>query len=199
MSVGFFIGIRGSYEEDEVDSANDYIDAANRALAKAGLPAYVEPEPAPDVYNGSYFGRSSLDHHGAGCLQALGELAEAHGIKGHIALLAMNPFWVAFLPADFAEPLLTEHVEHLGRDAVPIWIGSAPGLLRDAQALAPHLGITLRDGLLDDALATKIDDMEPFGGDEDPTLVEKHRTAWLLVHEGARLAIAHGVALSLAG
>ena len=49
------------------------------------------------------------------------------------------------------------------------------------------------------SLVTRIDDFAPLYPDDDGSLAEDERTAWLLLHEGARLSIEHDVALSLAG
>ena len=65
MSVGPFRGIRKSYTEDAQDRAEDYLAAINVALECRGLPLYVEPASAPDVYDDTQrtflFGRSAVD------------------------------------------------------------------------------------------------------------------------------------------
>jgi hypothetical protein len=199
MSVGFFMGIRPSYMDEARATADAYIAAINKALASAGLGGYVDPETPPNVYDGSRFGRSSLDHHSARCLAALGELALAKGIDGQISVLAANPYRIAFVPVDFPTPLATGHSEGIGGQPTAIPVGSSHALLREVLRLAPHLGITLRGGALDDSLATRIDDMEPLSPDDDGSQSDDERTAWLLLHEGARLSVSYGVALSLAG
>jgi hypothetical protein len=66
-------------------------------------------------------------------------------------------------------------------------------------SLAPYLGIVINEGALDDDLSARIDDALPLSDDDDRSLADDERTAWLLLHEGARLSVEHGVALSLAG
>jgi hypothetical protein len=61
------------------------------------------------------------------------------------------------------------------------------------------LGIPLDDGWLADTVAQKINDFAPLHKNDDCSLAEDERTAWLVLYEGARLAVKHGVALSLAG
>jgi hypothetical protein len=199
MSVGFFMGIRESYIEEAADSAQAYIDAANRALAQIDAPPYVENPQPPDVYVDSLFGRSALDHDSARLLGQLGETARNDLGAEHLALLAHNPYRVAFLPVDFPTPLMTGFHENLFGKQHPIAVGSSLVLLREALRVAEMLNIPLLEGQLTDSVAAKINDYQPlFDGDEIDPIAEQ-RTTWLLVHEGAWLSVKHNIALSLAG
>src|SRR5579883_2608275 len=141
MSVGFFMGIRNSYAQQSQDTAASFLNAIDRSLAKHGFGTYHDP--TPDVYMNRHFGRSALNHHNAKSLAALAELAvAATGVK-HLALLASNPYRVAFLPIDFADPLETDHKEIIWKTIVPIWVGSLPRLTDELCVIAPALGITL--------------------------------------------------------
>jgi hypothetical protein len=199
MSVGCFIGIRASYTDQAQDAATAYLAAINAALRANGVPAYVDPPDPPDVYTGGLFGRSALDHHSARCLAQLGESAAAHGPAPHLELLGMNPYRVAFVPVDFEQPLPTDYTESIAGDQVGIWVGSASRLAAELVSVAPLLGIPLEAGRLTDTVARKINDFAPLFEGDDCALAEDERTAWLLLYEGARLAVQHGVALSLAG
>ena len=199
MSVGCFLGIRASYNDEYQVAAASHIAAINAALRENGLPGYADPPDPPDVYDGGLFGRSALDHHGARCLADLGARAARHGRAPHLGLLAANPYRVAFIPIAFGQPLPTDYSEALFGEQVDIWFGSAPRLVAELTTIAPILGIPLEDGLLADAVARKINDFAALYEGDDCSLAEDERTAWLVLYEGARLAVQHGVALSLAG
>lgn len=199
MSVGFFMGIHASYTEEAQASATNYIKSINQALKQAKLPQYVEPAESPDVYNDGLFGRSALDHHGAGALMELAEMASERLNAPHLELLTKNPYRVAYLPYDSATPLLTDHTERIFNKVVDLWVGSTPRLLEELIELAPLLGIPLRSGELSDETAEQINDVAPLEEGDDSKNAEDERSAWLLLFEGARLAVQHQVALSLAG
>jgi hypothetical protein len=196
MSVGFFMGIRKSYTAAAQDVASDFLTAINGSLAAHDLPAYADPPQAPDVYVAHLFGRSALDHHGA---QSLRKVASMAAPDGHLALVAANPFRLAFLPMDFEKPLETDHQEKIWNQQVNILAGSAARLLDELRALTPSLGITLNNGDLADDVAHKINECEALHEGDTLELAENERTAWLLLFEGARLALTHKIALSLAG
>lgn len=198
MSVGFFMGVCSSYINEAQDAAQSLLKGINRGLSKLNLPEYIDPTHPPDVYVKHLFGRSALDHHGASLLIEIGELAEEHNLGPHLVLVAANPYRVVFLPYDFPEPFDTTHQELLASDYYPVWAGSSQRLLGELLKAAPHLGIPLASGELPDAVADKINEFEPlFEGDSDAGA--ESRSAWLVLHEGARLAAKHNVALSLAG
>jgi hypothetical protein len=200
MSIGCFVGpLRSAYAEEAQDRAALFAKAIDATLRKHGLPGYREPTEEPDVYNDGLFGRSALDHHGAETLTALARLANEDGGAPHIGLLATNPYRVAFLPLDFEAPLLTDHTERLFGKHAGLWIGSAPRLLTELTDLAPALGIPLDDRQLTDDIATKINNFAPLYPNDDCALAEDQRTAWLLLYEGARLAVEHQVPMCLAG
>jgi hypothetical protein len=200
MSVGCFVGpIRSSYIDEAQESAQVFVDCINRTLTRNGLPNYKESECAPDVYHDDLFGRSTLDHHSASCLLKLAEVAMHNGHAPHFGLLALNPYRVAFLPIDFNEPLISGYWERIWDTEVEIWIGSVPRLFAELVVLAPVHGIRLVGRQLPDEIAQKINDFAALYDGDDCSLSEDHRTAWLLLYEGARLAAQHSVALSLAG
>lgn len=199
MSVGFFMGIVPSYTDEAKDAGAAFVAAINVELTRRGLPSYVDPPAPPNVYVGPLFGRSALDHHGARCLVAIAEAATEHRESPNLALLKSNPYRVAFLPADFEVPIETQYRERISGNHVPIWVGSAPRLLRELRDVAPQLGITLVAGALADETAATINEFGPLYPGDPRDLAEDERTAWLVAFEGARLAVEHGVALSLAG
>jgi hypothetical protein len=199
MSVGCFLGIRASYIDEAQDVASAYVAAINAVLRANGLPEYSDPAHTPDVYDGGLFGRSALDHHSASCLAELAEIALGHQPAPHLGLLALNPYRVAFVPVGFEQPLLTHHAETIAGEQLQLWVGSAPRLVAELATTASLLGIPLDDGRLSDETARKINDFAPLYEGDDRSLSEDERTAWLVLYEGARLAVQHGVALSLAG
>ena len=195
MSVGVFLGIRPSFN-DQV-AARDFLEAIKRALARADLPSYDEPPEVPRIRLGAGVGRSALDHHSASALAALAE-REEHA--QHLGLVASNPYRVVFLPFDFATPLETIYRELVAGRPTPIWVGSASRLADELRDLAGHFGIRLEGGELSDHVAAAINESQPLSNDdENAELFEDERTTWLLLYEGARLAVTHGIALSLAG
>ncbi|HYQ02767.1 MAG TPA: hypothetical protein VER96_29050 [Polyangiaceae bacterium] len=196
MSVGFFLSVHSSYTENGQAAADSFVRAINDALLSQGLGRYVDPEEPPNAYVGPKFGRSSLDHHSASCLV---DVAELEPTLSHLELIAFNPYRVAFLPLDFPSPLETTHREWINDVEPALWIGSAPRLLRELQTLSSRLGISCPTSGLTDDLAAQIDNLERLAPGDPQALVEDTRTAWLLLYEGARLAITHGTALSLAG
>jgi hypothetical protein len=199
MSVGVFMGIRAAYTDAAQNFARAYLDAINRALRKAGLPDYQDPDTPPNVYTKSRFGRSALDHHSAGSLVELAQFAVSQQHPVHLQLIAANPYRISFVPTEFAAPLPTDYSEAIGGLQVRIWVGSVHALLGELRKLAQPLGIPLRGEHLPDDVAERINDLQPLADNDDGSLAEDERTAWLLLHEGALLASAHSVALSLAG
>lgn len=199
MSVGLFMGIVPSYVEEVEDSARELIASINSRLQERNLPLYSEPDEPPDVYVDNLFGRSELDHHSASCFMQLADLAEEYdSTRQHLAILA-NPYRAVFLPQDFSEPFDTGYKEEIFGDLMEVWAGSARKLLEELTELAPHLGISLENGVLSDEVAAKINEFELLSEDDDGELAEEERTAWLALYEGARLAVENKVALSLAG
>src|SRR5687768_15592422 len=99
MAVGCFIGIGPSYIDSASHVARSYVDAINRGLASRGLPGYGDPPEIPEPYVGPLFGRSALDHESARFLARLGGTPENVGYSSpNLALLAANPYRVAFVP-----------------------------------------------------------------------------------------------------
>ncbi len=202
MSVGLFMGIRQSYTEEAQHSAEDYLAAINLALAARGLPPYVEPASAPNVYNDAerafLFGRSGVDADSGKCISAVAKIGVKQSGAKHLALLNYNPCRVAFVPIDFPEPLATRYTECIAGQNIGIWVGSAQALFRELLDVATKLKVSVDRGL-SDAVAEKIRGYQAlFEGDVvDPD--SDLRSTWLLLHEGARLALKHQVALSFAG
>lgn len=202
MSVGLFMGIRESYTEDAQDSAEGYLAAINVALASRGLPPYVEPASATDIYNDTertfLFGRSAVDADSGKCISEVAKIGVKQSGARHLALLSYNPYRVAFLPIDFPEPLATRYTEAIADQNTGIWVGSAARLFTELLDVATKLKVPI-DGTLSDTVAEKIREYQPlFEGDiVDPN--SELRTTWLLLHEGTRLALQHQVALAFAG
>ncbi len=198
MSVGAFIGIRPSFLDQARASA--FLGAINRALRAEGLGEYHEPPAVEPLPGGPRLGRSQLDQHGAGVLMALGaRAAEEEGQGEHMALLESNPYRTAFLPLAFSSPLETDYAESIAGTSTAIEVGSAPRLRQELIALAPALGIPLEDGSLSDETARRINAGESLSEDDIPSAFDDERAAWLMLYEGAGVALERGLALSLAG
>jgi hypothetical protein len=101
-------------------------------------------------------------------------------------------------PPTLCPPAPTEYYERIGGEDTQIWVGSLPRLLTELKQLAGQLGIPLVNGELADETASAINGFEPLRNG-DSVLIEDERTAWLALYEGARLALEHRVALTLAG
>jgi hypothetical protein len=200
VSVGFFFGIRHSFIPEAHDQARRLHEAVNDVLASNGLPPVDDPEEDPDPRGGEAgaLGRSGLDHHGSRALAHLGQLAgRSHP---HLHLLAVNPYRVVFVPRDLRAPATTSHREQIWDRTVAINVGSSRRLLAELLDMAAGLGIPLSNGTLPDDVARRIGDFEPLSpGESDVQLIEDTRTAWLLLHEVARLSIDLDVPLCLAG
>ena len=172
----------------------------NDVLTRNKLRPVDDPEDDPDPRGGDAgpLGRSGLDHHGGRSLARLGELAGAR--NPHLHLLALNPYRVVFVPRELRVPATTSHLEQIWDQTVAISVGSTLQLMAELLAVAPRLGIRLTDGALPDDVAQRIDDLEPLSpGESDVELIEDIRTAWLLMHEAAKLSIDLDVPLALAG
>ncbi|MFW9995562.1 MAG: hypothetical protein ACFFD4_26225 [Candidatus Odinarchaeota archaeon] len=198
MTVGFFIGIRNSFTDEAQDDANAFLAAVTQSLLAAGYSGYSEPPVLPDVYVGYKFGRSALDNIGGFSLGKLAGIGlEKYGVL-HLSLIASAPLLVAFLPFDFGEPLETKYTctDWYG-NSEHVWIGSSQGLLRELLELAPDLGIPLNKGVLEDGTTELINDYQPLYKGDTCEMAEDERVAWLVLHEGAKLSIEHGIALAL--
>jgi hypothetical protein len=199
MSTGLFMGVRSSYIDGAEASAEAFLAAINRALTHRGAASYLDPPEAPNVYNGHLFGRSELDHHTSRVLSEIARVGTQSRENPNLALIRDNPYRVAFVPADFAPPTPTEYYEQIGDEDTQIWVGSLPRLLTELKHLAGQLGIPLVNGELADETASAINEFKPFRNGDSVELIEDERTAWLALYEGARLAVEHRVALTLAG
>jgi hypothetical protein len=199
MSTGLFMGIRSSYTEDSQGSADYLVKAINDALVADGVAAYIDPDPPPNVYVGNMFGRSALDHHSSRVLIQIADRATQSRRSANLALLRDNPYRVVFVPAKVQNPRETEYREQIAGNAVGIWVGSLDGLLEELAWLAGDLGIPGEGEQISDLTAAAINDYKPFHEGDSVELIEDWRTAWLALHEGARLAKETGVALTLVG
>jgi hypothetical protein len=199
MSTGLFMGIRTSFIDEAQDSASAFVDAINRVLITHGVSSYVDPVEPPNVYTGHLFGRSQLDHHSSRVLVKIASLGTDSRESVNLALIRDNPFRLAFVPMEFSPPSPTAYHEQLAGNAIQIWVGSLPHLLMELRLLAGDLGIPFKDGDLTDEIAAAINDFKPLHDGDSTELAEDERTAWLAMYEGARLALEHKVALTLAG
>lgn len=199
MSTGLFMGIRSSYTENSRGLADALLTAINNVLAVNGFAVYVDPDPPPNVYTGHMFGRSALDHHSSRVLIDIAYRATISKNSANLALVRDNPYRVVFVPAKLRMPYETEYQERIAGNMVAIWIGSLHGLLEELGWLADDLGIPVIDGQIADQTAAAINVYQPFREGDSVELIEDWRTAWLALHEGARLAKETGVALTLAG
>jgi hypothetical protein len=199
MSTGLFMGVRCSFVEEAQDSASAFLDAINLGLSQRGLPRYADPVSPPNVYSGHLFGRSALDHHTSRVLMKIADLGANLRESPNLALIRDNPFRLTFVPIDFSPPFPSGYHEQIVGQSIRIWIGSIPRLLTELRFLAADLGIPMRDDLLTDETAIAINEFKPLYDGDSTELSEHERTAWLALYEGARLAMDHNVALSLAG
>ena len=194
MSTGVFLSVQESYVPDAQAAARSLVAAVNERLEELGQPLLLDPVTGPHVCEG----RTGLDHVGSGTPRELGELAG--DALAHAHLLAVNPYRLVYAPRPFEEPQVTRHRESIAGQEVNVLLGSSHRLRDELLALASTLGIPLEGGALGDAVAKKIDDLEPLHeGDEDWGRMESLRMAWLLMHEAALLSMAKGVPISLAG
>lgn len=200
MSVGFFIGIRASFTEEAQDSAEAFLGAINSELLRLCLPPYDEPTELPQVYEGSLFGRSALDHDSARLIVELSRRAVAAQLSPQMQLLTVNPYRVAYVPRDINPPVETGFQDQIAGDLYPIWCGAAGRLHKELVSCASLIGVPLGTQGLDDEIARRINEFEPLADNEkvEAELADL-RTTWLTLHEAARLSVRTGVALCLAG
>ncbi|MGD0481123.1 MAG: hypothetical protein ABSA42_13195 [Terracidiphilus sp.] len=220
MSTALFMGVRCSYGGEATNGNGDcpaaaFLDALNRVLAENGIERYDDPEETPRVYRGHLFGRSALDHHSPRVFLELVAIAEASAPRSNLAqnqapnliqnqaqnlaLIRMNPHRAVFLPRALPKPLATGYCAQNGGEPAAVWAGSLVDLLRELLSLGHELRIPLANGELADETANAINMFRPFHELDSTKLIENYRTAWLALHEGARLALEHDVALTLAG
>jgi len=199
MSTGLFMGVRSSFTEESRESADALLREINVVLAAESLPAYIDPDPPPNVYLGHLFGRSALDHHSSRVLVLIAEQAAHSKQSPNLALIRDNPYRVVFVPEKLVEPHVTQYRDRIDGRPVQIWVGSLDGLLDELRRLADGLGIPTVNGQIADETAAAINDFKPLSETDTTELIEDWRTAWLALYEGARLAEANAVALSLAG
>ncbi len=193
------MGVRSSFVEEAQDSAAAFLDAINLGLTQQGLPRYTDPTSPPSVYSGRLFGRSALDHHSSRVLVKIAELGVNSRDSPNLALIRDNPFRLTFVSIDFAPPFRSRYQERIAGSPAQIWIGSLPRLQIELQFLATNLRIPMTGGHLRDETAIAINKFESLYDGDSTELSEHERTAWLALYEGARLAMDHNVALSLAG
>lgn len=188
MSIGAFVGVRASFNEDYAEDAESLLESINHALLSIGEEPYHDPEQPPDVYDpsDSRFGRAATDHVGVSAFDSLLMVVKEHSVNRHRRGLLSAPERYVFLPMKLREPLTVRHPES---DEPTFEVYSADELLDGLRALAPRLGIPF-GGDLRPGVAERINSYESFGESEPPPYRDA-RTAWLLLHEGAALAIQH--------
>lgn len=207
MSIGAFLGFRSAFSPTSSRAAIE-LASAERALRAAGLRPYRE-DPNPERVRKRYetlhkHSRSELDHSGSGSLRSLGTLAmQAIGERaGPLADLA-SCAELRLVPGSFASGLVAPELP-CGR----LW--STGAMLEALTALAPTLGVVLRDAELSDDVVALINNMEPLGEEDtgnlpdgladcDYDLLEHHRPNWLLLFEFTRIAHEFQTALVLGG
>lgn len=192
MSVGFFLGVANSYPPELAVEAASFVDSINAVLTSNGFAAYHDATPDLSALG---MGRCSLDHLGSGGLARFLSFARQHDL--HVAFEASGARDV-FLPIRFDVPLKIPVGKFLGFTRYAK-VGSLHAMVDALHQLAPLLDIPIDNSNVDDSIAALIDKMEPLfdGDDDDATMLEDLRMAWLLYHEAANLAIQHNVALAL--
>lgn len=195
MSMGFFMGIRTSFSEAFTDEFAQLMGAVRSALEKKKIAVYNDPSVVPDVYENGLFGRSALDHHSASVLMSLNEIAQGKNISKHLDLKGDR---LIYLPMKFEEPFRVSY----GKGFWPLKkiqdIGSLESLLNELCQLGEALGIPFEEGSLSDDKANLINEFKALHDNDVLDYAEDERTAWLVFYEGARLALKHNVALSVA-
>jgi hypothetical protein len=191
-----FLGIKPSFLPEFQDEAERFIVEINRALRGVGSSAYVDPDVLPHPYIKGWFGRSSLDHQGAGTIEALAEYC-CDARSPNLDVLTANPYRMTFLPRVLSGPVETDYAERISGELTKIWVGFLPALAVELRSVAREMEIPLEDGALSDEVARRINDYEPFS-EGDPCDPD-HRMAWLMLYEECRLAMSYQVALSFAG
>lgn len=205
VSVGMLADLK-SCDPEAADYLLEEFQAINAALAEEGIPPHVEPETLPPLTSrsdGGGFSYSSL-----------------HNLRRVFARVVEDPKWVAtpvadgedpvedeavdrqsslmyshllchsdaegfYLPVDFEEPIFGDEAISGGG-----MIGSSKKLMEELQLIAPSLGITLNDGALSDAEATRINKEV----DAESTLwIEL--MVWITLFEAARLSLEHKTAI----
>jgi len=113
MSTGLFMGVRNSYTDDSRGLADNLVKAINDVLVVDGLAAYVDPDVPPNVYVGSMFGRSALDHHSSRVLIQIADRAAQSKSSPNLVLIRDNPYRVVFVPAKLRSPHETKYRERI--------------------------------------------------------------------------------------
>lgn len=179
MSVGIEIGLG--------DLSPELLGLLSRT--SAGTPMYVEPAgiDGADFY-GEFggmlcFGRSARDHNSASQLAAF----SAYALSAGIAAGALEPF------TKFEKPyVLIPRTPSGALEELDVSIVGADALHTALVSIAPHIGLSLNDGVLSDSQAQAIND-----GEGDDSLID-FQVVWLLLFEAARLCSKTGTALVLA-
>ena len=193
------MGVRSSFTEESRGSADVFLREINAVLAADSLPAYLDPDPPPNVYVGHLFGRSALDHHSSRVLALIAEQATQRKRSPNLALIRGNPYRVVYIPEKRLAPHVTQYRERIDGSLVQIWVGSLHGMLEELRTLADGLDIPMVNGQISDETAVAINDFKLLSKTDTTELIEDWRTAWLALYEGARLAAANAIALTLAG
>jgi hypothetical protein len=199
MPTSLFLGVRRSYANEAQESARAFLAAMNRVLAESGMAPYADPIEPVNPYAGYLFGRSTLDHCSPQVLVELATLAQATRKRPNLALIRDNPHRVTFVPRPLPRPLATGFSEQIGGRDVQIWIGSLSQLAEELLSLARDLRIPVTNRDVTDETVDSINIFRPLHERDSTKVIEDLRPGWLALHEGARLAMQNGVALTLAG
>jgi hypothetical protein len=209
ISVGFLADMK-QHDEEGLAWARKELDAICRYLEGEGLPTWEEPEELPPLgmrphidafpYSTIHYLRRAYalayEHPDQQPVKPVG----GEGLEAYDALVAdLSTMFSShllchsdcegwYLPVDFEDPLFAP--EELGISGAGM-LGSSYGLLRELRQVAPYIGIRLEaDGSLSDAEAKRIYEE---AAEDGPTWHEL--TAWLTLHEMARVSIKHRTAI----
>jgi hypothetical protein len=199
MTTRLFLGVRSSFLDQAQNSARDFLDAMNRVLAENGMEPYADPVEPVNPYIGHLFGRSTLDRSSPRVFVELAGLAQVSKTCPNLALIRDNPRRVTFVPRPLPRPLATGYFEQIGGNDVQIWVGSLSQLATELLRFAHDLRIPVTNHDVTDETVGSINMFRPFHERDSTKLIEEYRPAWLALHEGVRMALQHGVALTLAG
>lgn len=212
MGLAVEVGMLADLVQNDPEGADwlrESFDSVNAVLADNKLPPHREPENLPPLDNrASTLGYPySFLHHlrriAAHAAEKPGwvakpfpesadptddALVDKHSDNMESHLLCHSDCEGFYLPIQFKEVIIDDH------DRIPGgMLGSSFMLQRELIALAPALGIGLKNGQLSDQEAEKINrDVEV----ETPLWIEK--AVWLSLFEAARLSIQYKTAICFA-
>ena len=192
--------------EEGADSFRRSLDKVNKVLVKNKLPRHVEPEVLTLSKNRARlrgYSYSYLHHLRRFAAHAAAKpdwkpkpfpasknpandpvvIDEMSMLDSH--LLCHSDCEGFYVPIDFPDPIFADEKLIPGG-----MLGSSQGLMRELVAVAPFLGVTLKNGRLTDAEAMRINEVV---AEEGPFGIEL--AVWLSLLEATRLSIQHGTAI----